>query len=334
LDNNHQIESLVGESDPLASLMKEVGRLAVINRPILILGERGVGKELVASRIHYLSKRWEGPLITLNCGTLSPELMASELFGHDPGAFTGAMREKPGRFERARGGSLFLDEITTASSTMQEQLLRVLETGQFERVGGHKTLESDARVIAATNENPKKLAEEGKFRHDLLDRLAFAVIRVPPLRERKDDIPTLAYHFAHRLFREMESEDSPVFSDESMEVLMNHDWPGNVRELKNVVERATFLSQGGRIEEVELDPFLKFEAPALSESFVTAGVEKSEPPWPRDLNVELESLRHRWVDEALLRNEGHQGKAAEDLGLAYHQFRALLRRLKKSLLER
>lgn len=320
----------VGESTALASLMEEAGRLAVVNRPVLILGERGSGKELVASRIHYLSPRWEGPLITLNCGTLSPELMASELFGHERGAFTGATTEKPGRFERARHGSLFLDEITTSSPTMQEQLLRVLETGQFERVGGQKTLSTDARVIAATNENPKALAAEGKFRDDLLDRLAFAVIRVPPLRERKEDIPALSYHFAHRLLTEMDSEYSPEFSEEAMEVLMGYDWPGNIRELKNVVERAVFMGEGGIVEDIELDPFEKFEAKKEVADTPADSPEPKPLPWPRDLNLELENLRQTWTEEALTRNEGHQGKAADDLGLAYHQFRALLRRLKKN----
>ena len=326
---NNKISPIVGSSVALANLMDQVGRLTSINRPVIILGERGSGKELIASRIHYLSTRWEGPLVSLNCGTLSPELMASELFGHERGAFTGATMEKPGRFERANGGSLFLDEITTASPTMQEQLLRVLETGQFERVGGQKTLNSDARVIAATNENPRALADEGKFRHDLLDRLAFGVLRVPPLRERKEDIPPLCYHFAQKCLEEMSSDFSADISEEAMELLMDHSWPGNVRELRNVIERAIFTSEEGRIEDVELDPFSKFSPPTDEPETDTSFIEQNEPSWPRNLNQELENLRQRWVDEALKKNHGHQGKAADDLGLAYHQFRALLRRLKK-----
>lgn len=307
--------------------MDDVGRLAKVQRPVLILGERGTGKELIASRIHYLSQRWDGPLVTLNCGTLSPELMASELFGHEKGAFTGATVERPGRFERARGGSLFLDEITTASFAMQEQLLRVLETGQFERVGGQRTLESDARVIAATNENPKRLADKGKFRADLLDRLAFAVIRVPPLRERREDIPSLAFHFAHRMFGEMEYEGTPDISDEAMETLMAHPWPGNVRELRNVVERAVFAHEGERVENVELDPFGGFE----DREDRSMEHQPSNPSvvWPRDLQGEIEALRRLRVQQALDRNGGHQGRAADDLGMGYHQLRALLKRLKK-----
>ena len=185
-------QQMIGEAPAFLDALSHTSLLAEIDRPVLVLGERGSGKELLASRLHYLSTRWEGPLIKVNCAAMNEQLLESELFGHEAGAFTGATRKHHGRFERATDGTLFLDEIASASLRVQEKLLRVIEYGEFERVGGTTTLHSNARIVAAANMDLRKRAEEGTFRADLLDRLAFDVVVAPPLRQRREDIPLLA----------------------------------------------------------------------------------------------------------------------------------------------
>src|SRR5690606_37272694 len=210
-----------------------LSRAAALERPILVIGERGTGKELAASRAHFLSPRWRRPYVKVNCAALAESLLESELFGHEAGAFTGAAKRHIGRFERADGGTLFLDEIASASIRVQEKILRVIEYGEFERVGGSEVLTAEVRVVAAANVDLPDLARRGKFRADLLDRLAFEVVTLPPLRARREDIPILAQHFAHRMTAELGHGQFAGFSAEAMDVLLNYDWPGNVRELKN-----------------------------------------------------------------------------------------------------
>jgi psp operon transcriptional activator len=239
-----QEQQLIGESPGFLAVLEHVSRIAPLDRPVLVIGERGTGKELIAARIHYLSARWDKPFVKLNCAALTESLLESELFGHEAGSFTGANKRRAGRFELAHHGSLFLDELASTSSRVQEKILRVIEYGEFERVGGTETLTTDVRLIGATNEDLPRLADEGKFRADLLDRLAFDVITLPPLRERREDILPLAEHFAVRMAGELGHELFPGFDETARQDLMEYPWPGNVRELKNVIERAVILSRG------------------------------------------------------------------------------------------
>jgi len=196
-------ERMIGDSAALASTLDQVSQVAGINRPVLVVGERGTGKELIAQRLHFLSGRWDAPLVKVNCAAMAESLLESELFGHEPGAFTGASRTHKGRFERADGGTLFLDELATMSLRLQEKLLRLVEYGEFERLGGQQTLRVDVRVIGATNVDLQQLAASGQFRADLLDRLSFDVIHLPALRQRQEDIPELARHFAMQMCTEL-----------------------------------------------------------------------------------------------------------------------------------
>jgi len=238
-----QDQQLIGESPAFLEVLEHVSRVASLNRPVLVIGERGTGKELIAARIHYLSGRWDNPFVKMNCAALAESLLETELFGHEAGSFTGAAKRRLGRFELANEGSLFLDELSSTSSGVQEKILRVIEYGEFERVGGSETIRTNVRIIGATNEDLPGLAEKGKFRADLLDRLAFDVITLPPLRERPGDIMTLADHFAVKMAGELGKDVFNGFSENARKELSTYPWPGNVRELKNVVERAVYTCQ-------------------------------------------------------------------------------------------
>ena len=249
-------ERLLGESPAFLGVLEAVSQIAPLEKPVLIVGERGTGKELVAERLHYLSNRWEGHYLKMNCAAIADSLLESELFGHEAGAFTGASRTHQGRFERAHGGTLFLDELASTSALVQEKLLRVIEYGEFERVGGKKTLRCDVRLVAATNEDLPRLADAGRFRHDLLDRLAFDVITLPPLRERPGDILMLAEHFAINMSSELGREMFAGFAPAARDALQGYPWPGNVRELKNVVERCVYRAEADeQVEQIVFDPF-------------------------------------------------------------------------------
>lgn len=227
---------LVGQAPAWLSALEHVSLVAPLERPILVIGERGTGKELIGERLHFLSRRWDGPFIKVNCAALSEDLLDSELFGHERGAFTGATDRRAGRFELADGGTVFLDEIATASMRVQEKLLRVVEYGEYQRLGGQQVLHTDVRVAAATNIDLPSAVARGAFRADLLDRLAFDVITLPPLRAREGDASLLADFFARRMAVEM-GEDFPGFAPSAMAAIEAHDWPGNVRELRNAAER-------------------------------------------------------------------------------------------------
>mgnify|MGYP003809893617 CR=1 FL=1 len=325
---------------------------ALVERPILVIGERGTGKELIAERLHYLSPRWEKPFVKVNCGALSEDLLDSELFGHEAGAFTGATKRRQGRFEQADSGTLFLDEIATASLQVQEKLLRVVEYGEFQRLGGEDTIHVDVRIVAATNVDLPARAADGRFRADLLDRLAFDVITLAPLRARPEDIILLAEYFGQRIARELEG-DFPGWSRSALEAMCAHGWPGNVRELRNAAERATFRAMaaqanGAPIGPVTvtpdmLDPFnspwrpprdLSSPTPAPPVAAVvteTVVIEAKVPATPAeegpvDLNALVSELEKRLIDAALEACRGHQRKAADHLGLSYHQMRGLLRK--------
>ena len=248
---------ILGEDPVFLEVEEQVSRLAAIDRPCLVIGERGTGKELLATRLHYLSPRWDGPLVKVNCAALTESLLETELFGHEAGAFTGAQRQHTGRFERADGGTLVLDEIASASAAVQEKVLRVIEYGEMERVGGRRTIRLDVRVIGAANVDLPSLARGGAFRPDLLDRLAFEVVTLPPLRARPTDVMTLANAFALEITRALGRDVFPGFSPRAEKLLLGHSWPGNVRELKNVVERAVYRSASSEtpVDTVVIDPF-------------------------------------------------------------------------------
>ncbi|EKK5378189.1 phage shock protein operon transcriptional activator [Morganella morganii] len=315
-------ETLIGIDNNFLDALEKTSRLAKIARPVLICGERGTGKELFAHRLHYLSPRWDEPFIALNCAALNDNLLDSELFGHESGAFTGAQRRHQGRFERADGGTLFLDELGTAPLTVQEKLLRVIEYGEFERVGGQQTLKADVRIVCATNADLPALAAEGKFRADLLDRLAFDVVNIPPLRERPRDLTELAGHFAVQMCQEMGTPFFAGFSPHALQQMQSYHWPGNIRELKNVIERSLYR-QGdttGLLAELVINPFVTTQSHAP---------DTGEPPLP-PLPFSLKQWQHTQekdaLDAALQRAQFNQREAAQLLNLTYHQFRGLLKK--------
>lgn len=334
---------MIGESEAYLDCMEVVSRVAKINRPVLIIGERGTGKELVAARLHYLSNRWQQPRVTINCASFSPELLEAELFGHERGAFTGAVRTKLGRFERANNGTMFLDELANSPMALQEKLLRVIEYGEFERVGGTETITIDTRIIAATNQDLPHLCREGKFKEDLLDRLSFEVITLPPLRARRDDIPILTAHFVSRMVVELDLGRAPDFTQQALESMMAYPWPGNIRELKNVVERSVYRSMGETIHQIEFDPFdspfrLKPSKPTATrspavavETEVNQDLEVNqpsvEPEMPQDLPSAIEAVERRMVTDALEKHQYNQRKASEMLGISYYQLRRIMKRL-------
>ncbi|MCU0559822.1 MAG: sigma 54-interacting transcriptional regulator [Desulfobacterales bacterium] len=306
--------------------------MAPINRPVLLIGERGTGKELAAARLHYLSGRWERPFVTLNCASLAPTLIEAELFGHERGAFTGALQRRAGRFEAAEGGTLFLDEIGNVPLEVQGKILRVVEYNSFERVGSAERIDVDVRIVAATNADLRELVRRDRFKADLLDRLSFEVLVVPPLRARRGDVPLLARHFAARMAKELGREEAPVLGEMACAALERHPWPGNVRELKNAVERAVYRADAPLIAAVEFDPFHSPYAPGGTrrEQAAPAEAPGAEPP-RRSLKEATWSLQVSMLEEALARSRHNQRKAAVDLGLSYNQFRGLYRRYRAGL---
>jgi psp operon transcriptional activator len=330
----------LGQSDAFLAFVEHLSRVATVDRPVLVVGERGTGKELAASKIHYLSPRWEAPLVAMNCAALSPSLIEDELFGHERGAFTGASAERVGRFEAADGGTLFLDEIGLIPIETQEKILRVVEYGRFERVGSSQERSVNVRIVGATNADLPALVREGRFKADLLDRLAFEVVRVPPLCERRDDILLLARHFAAQMARELGREALPEFSDEVEEALVRHAWPGNVRELKNVIERAVYRSDAALIRELVFDPFASTAPAGPASERVLPVAESSDGAAVHaggatsigilsqagTLPEAIAAVEIAMLQQALAASHYHQRRAAERLGITYHQFRGLYRK--------
>jgi len=316
-------DTLLGEANAFLEVLEQVSRLAPLNKPVLIIGERGTGKELIASRLHYLSQRWDGPFISLNCAALNENLLDTELFGHEAGAFTGAQKRHPGRFERADGGTLFLDELATAPMLVQEKLLRVIEYGELERVGGSQPLQVNVRLVCATNANLPEMVEQDKFRADLLDRLAFDVVLLPPLRERRSDIMLMADQFAIQMCRELGLPLFPGFSERARETLLNYRWPGNIRELKNVVERSVYRhgSSETELDDIIIDPFYRPKAQPEAAPRATIS-----PALPLDLRQFQLDQEKQLLEQSLNEAKFNQKRAAELLGLTYHQLRALLKK--------
>lgn len=335
---------LVGQSTSFLDAVERASRAAPLDRPVLVIGERGTGKELIAERLHHLSSRWDGPLIVMNCAALPETLIEAELFGHEAGAFTGATKARPGRFEEANGGTLFLDELATLSSPAQDRLLRAIEYGEVTRIGSSKPLTVDVRIVAATNEHLPRLVEQGRFRADLLDRLSFEVVTLPPLRHRQSDIPVLAEWFGRKMALDLEMDGWPGFSKEAMARLQAYDWPGNVRELRNVVERAVYrwAGQEGPVEDIQFDPFdspwrplagqgvLHEPAPAATAaegampfSSVPTGY---NPADCADFRIAVADYEKAILTAALERCRWNQRAAAAALSLTYDQLRHAMRR--------
>jgi psp operon transcriptional activator len=337
-------ERMIGESSAILEVQERVSRIAPLTKPVLIVGERGTGKELIAARLHFLSERWGQPFLKLNCAAISESLLDSELFGHEAGAFSGATRQHKGYFERADGGTLFLDELATTSPQVQEKILRVIEYGELLRVGGDRIIEVDVRLVAATNGDLPALAAEEKFRSDLLDRLAFDVITLPPLRARREDIPLLAEFFALGMVKDMRRDYFPGFSSRAMLELQSYGWPGNVRELKNVVERAVYRSidPEAPIEEIVFDPFASpfrlgpNQAPngsdTTAESTDTPARNSGNDPLTEfvaadmDLKSYLQQIELDLLKRAYAHCQFNQRRTADFLGLTYHQLRAAIRK--------
>jgi len=339
-------EQFIGQSLAFLDAVERASRAAPLNRPVLVIGERGTGKELIAERLHHLSSRWAGPLIIMNCAALPENLIEAELFGHEAGSFTGAARTRHGRFEEADGGTLFLDELGTLSMPAQDRLLRAVEYGEVTRIGASKPISVDVRIVAATNESLPAQVDKGKFRADLLDRLSFEAITLPPLRAREGDVPLLAEHFGRRMSVELDWPNWPGFTPRAVAELENYPWPGNVRELRNVVERAVYRHEDPEraIDEIQFDPFHSpwaphgalpvhaiSAAPAVHEE---ASIGDAAPAVPagseatNDFRGAVSAYERALLEDGLKRNRFNQRATAAALGLSYDQLRHALKRHK------
>ena len=338
-------QQVIGQSGAFLDALERASRAAMLDRPVLVIGERGTGKELVAARLHHLSGRWDQPMVTMNCAALPETLIEAELFGHEAGAFTGASKARAGRFEEAHGGTLFLDELGTLSMVAQERLLRAVEYGEITRIGASRPIRVDVRIVAATNEHLPDRVDDHSFRADLLDRLSFEVVTLPPLRARRSDIPVLADFFGRRMAAELERDEWDGFTAEAMEAMLAYRWPGNVRELRNVVERSVYRwERGGAVGEVEFDPFASPYRPVTpnrtsvssaperldgNASPVTAGDRDDVAACdvgPSDFKSRVAAFERELLTRALAEHRYNQRATAEALGLSYDQLRHALRR--------
>ncbi len=328
---------VIGQSGAFLDALERASRAAALDRPVLVIGERGTGKELVAERLHRLSPRWDQPLIIMNCAALPETLIEAELFGHESGAFTGATKARAGRFEEAHRGTLFLDELGTLSMAAQERLLRAVEYGEVTRIGSSRPLHVDVRIVAATNEHLPDKVDKGTFRADLLDRLSFEVVTLPPLRARRGDIEVLADFFGRRMASEIGLADWPGWGPNALDALMTYDWPGNVRELRNVVERAVYRwEREGPVDSIEIDPFKSPFRPRTAVSASTAPVVaapaavEEEAPVSFDGGTDFKSrvcaFEKQLLTRALAEHRYNQRSTAEALGLTYDQLRHALKR--------
>jgi psp operon transcriptional activator len=333
MSTDKPVQPIIGEAPAFLEMLEHVSRAAPLSKPVLVVGERGTGKELIASRLHFLSRRWEQPLVKVNCAALTESILASELFGHEAGAFTGAVKTHVGHFERADGGTLVLDELAAISLRMQEKILRVSEYGELQRVGGSDTVSVDVRIVGSTNADLQAAVAAGTFREDLLDRLAFDVITVPPLRERLEDILPLAYAFALNMASEMKHRLFPGFGARASSALLRHDWPGNVRELKNAVERSIYRSRepDKPITNIAFDPFdspfrLRDLRTAVSSKPEDKSAIRSAAILPTDINARVKELELELLTAGLEKARFNQRMAADLLGLSYHQLRGKIRK--------
>jgi len=326
---NRSDQPIIGEAPAFLEMLEHVSRAAPLDKPVLVVGERGTGKELIASRLHFLSDRWEQNVVKVNCAALTESILESELFGHEAGAFTGAAKTHIGHFERADGGTMILDELATITLRMQEKILRVIEYGEIQRVGGSETIHVDVRIVGSTNADLQALAAAGQFRKDLLDRLAFDVVTIPPLRERLEDVMTLAHAFAVNMASELKRSYFPGFSPRAASALLKHEWPGNVRELKNTVERSVYRSDDPEqpISSIAFDPFdSPFKLAGKAETPAAIPSRRRAPLLPADLRQRLADTEKDLLLAALDRARFNQRMAADLLNLSYHQFRGKLKK--------
>ena len=340
MDRNVQ---MIGQSSSFLDAVERASRAAPLDKPVLVIGERGTGKELIAERLHHLSSRWDGPLVTMNCAALPETLIEAELFGHEAGSFTGASKARAGRFEEADGGTLFLDELATLSPAAQDRLLRAVEYGEVTRIGASKPMRVDVRIVAATNEHLPQLVEEARFRADLLDRLSFEVVTLPPLRHRTSDIPVLADHFARRMALELDWPNWPGFSNSALNRMLEYQWPGNVRELRNVVERAVYRWDDSErpIETIQFDPFESPWRPLSQRSQAAADPAPAAAALPgpqaaspsaydpmecADFRLAVAEYEKAILAAALEKCRWNQRAAAAALSLSYDQLRHAMKR--------
>ena len=311
LDDRLRLDNVIGTDLRMQSIFKSVQAVADTRTTVLLTGESGTGKTLLARALHQLSDRRSGPFVEVNCGALPENLLESELFGHVKGAFTGALRDKIGKFEAAAGGTIFLDEIGTSTPSFQVKLLRVLQDRVIERVGDTKTVPVDVRIVLATNKNLEQSVKEGEFREDLYYRINVVSLEMPPLRERRADIQALAEHFLQR-FREEHGRAATSFSHAAITSLMRAPWPGNVRQLENVIERAVVLSQRETIDQADLPAALCSEAPTALPDHRGAASHGGPPPPLKQAMIEPEK---RIIEQALVWCDGNRERAAEVLGI-------------------
>ena len=318
LDRKFGLENLIGQSPAMLQMFDIIRQVAPTRASVLITGETGTGKELVAHALHNLSPRKAGPFVAVHAAALPTALLESELFGHEKGAFTGAVERRAGRFEMADGGTIFLDEVGELEPAMQVKLLRVLEERRFERVGGNKTIETDVRLVAATNRDLKKMVAEGKFRDDLFYRLSVVTVNLPPLRERRDDVPLLVTTFNRQY---SEENNTPVrdITQEAINLLMAYDWPGNVRELRNTVEQMVVLTRGDRLTVRDVPAAIRSGADLTKISVVRPG-----------MTMTVEDAERQLIIQALKDTKGNRTKAADKIGMSR---RTLHRKLKQYHLE-
>jgi DNA-binding NtrC family response regulator len=319
----YSFENIIGSSPPMQAVYRLIARCAPTNSTVMLRGDSGTGKELIARAIHYNSLRKDQPFVTVDCASLSENLLESELFGHVKGSFTGAVSNKKGLLESADGGSLFLDEIGNISLSTQAKLLRFIEEREFKAVGDIQTRKVNIRLITATNKDLEGMVADGNFRDDLYYRINIFPIEIPPLRERRDDIPALAFHFLNRFSKEME-RTVKEFSAGAMNLLMNHDWPGNVRELENVIHRAVILSsdaiirQGHLVNILEMQPLVGLNVPRTSEEL------KQSKKIARQKSVE--NIEKLFILGALKRNGWSVTASAEETGMQRSNFQALMKK--------
>ncbi len=301
LEERHGCKNIIGQSKLMRQIVKTIKKVSRTDATVLVIGESGTGKEMVSDAIHYSSRRYAKPYVRINCAAFPENLLESELFGYERGAFTGADRQKIGKFEVAHGGTLFLDEIGDMPVAMQAKLLRVLERGEFERLGGNEVVKVDVRFIAATNQNIVKMIREKRFRSDLFYRLNTLIINMPSLQEREGDIPLLIEHFLEKFSTEM-NKKAPKVADEAMDIILSYPWPGNVRELANAIERSTIFCEDGLIRSSDLPPNVRegfLEIPSM-----TLSGERT-----------LEALERKHIGDMLLVAKGNKNEAARMLGI-------------------
>jgi two-component system response regulator PilR (NtrC family) len=326
MQTSHQFSNIIGNSGPMLAVFQLIETIAPTSSTVLLSGESGTGKELVARAIHVRSARCERPFVALNCGALPETLLDSELFGHMRGAFTGADTNKKGLIEVAGKGTIFLDEIGEMSPMVQIKLLRVLQERTFRRLGGTEEVDADIRIVAATNRDLARMVAEGGFREDLYYRINVIPVRLPPLRERADDIPLLAEHFVAKFAAQMKKEITGI-SAGALAALQDHHWPGNVRELENAIERAVALEKTGTIQTESLP-----ESARPSRAVVSSGASVAQaagallPEAGFDLEQHVQRMEREYLAEALKQAAGVKVKAAERLGLSFRQFRYLLKK--------